>query len=472
MRLRLVSLTLAAAAACGESPPAGRDPNAGLLRDFVADDGKFDSGGTPLNARVTEAERRCFRRGREIDGVFTVRATDGAGEVCRGLLEGGVQRGRMIVDVRLRATPDDEDRPIAVFRVWSPKGVVATATLTPRSLRGDGWMSFPIAYQNDGVARNDIAVEYLGNGTLELDAFEVFPRDLDLAIAPGSGEFLDDDWITFEAGLDETAIAVTANGVDVTARLTALLEAGDAFVETTEYRRLTSVTAGDLLAGIPGTVELAARTRTGAARIQVRRAPPACDFVGSAGKKILVTGFQAFPADAWHENVSQVALAAMPPVVGARVMRLVLPVEFDHAAEEVVEVIERCAPDVVLGLGQGGDGLALEEVAYNRKDTSEVPGGVPDNRGVVAIAEEIRPGGPAERDTRLPLADLEDALDALGQPHERSRDPGRYVCNDVFYAAAGTGVEAGFVHLPYRTTFSDADRTHWGNVVAAMVGAL
>ena len=194
------------------------------------------------------------------------------------------------------------------------------------------------------------------------------------------------------------------------------------------------------------------------------------------GKKILVTAFQPFPADAWHENISSVALTAMPAVSGARVMRLILPVEFDRAAAEVVEVIRRCAPDAVLSLGQGGDAVALEEVAYNRKDTSEVPGGVPDNRGVIAINEPIVATGPAQRSTLLPLADLEEALEGLGEEHARSRDPGRYICNNVFYQAVGAAAErgaiAGFVHLPYRTSFSDDDRRRWGDVAAALVGAL
>src|SRR5688572_4381243 len=305
MRVRPLLLALSVAACQTGDPSADApSPNAGLLRDFTADDGKFDSSGTPLNARVTEAERRCFRRGRDIAGVFTVSPAAGPGEICRGALDGGAQRGRMVVDVRLRATPTDRARPIATFRVWGSRGVLATQVLTPRAVRGDGWMSFPVVYRNLSDERVDLAVEYHGNGELELDAFEVFPRELDLAISPGSGEYAAGDWLTFELGLDEGALTVRANGADVTARLAA------GFEETSEYRRLVHVPVDELLEGIPGAAEVEARTARGAARVQVRREPPACAFAGDGARKILVTAFQPFPADAWHENISSVALAA------------------------------------------------------------------------------------------------------------------------------------------------------------------
>jgi pyroglutamyl-peptidase len=472
---RALSLTLLLALGCEASPPPP-SPNAGLLRDLANRDGKRDSAGTPLNARTTEAEILCDRRGRREAWTFVVEPTDGAGEICRGALDGGAQRGRMVADVRLRAEPADRDRPIATFRAYAGGQVIATAVLRPRSVRGDDWMSFPLVFNNTGAARIDIAVEYHGNGLLELDDFEVFPQKLDLVISPGSGEFAGGDWLTFELGLDEPELHLRANGSDVTPRLRQLLDEASAFEESTEYRHLIYVPVDELLAGSSGTVELEARAGTSAARIQVRREPPPCAFEGAGGKKILVTAFQPFPADAWHENISSVALAAMPAVAGARVMRLVLPVEFDRAAAEVADAIARCAPDAVLSLGQGGDELALEEVAYNQKDTSEVPGGVPDNRGVIAIDVPIVDAGPAERPTRLPLARLAAALDAIGQPHQQSRDPGRYICNNVFYealgAVEGSDAIAGFVHLPYRTSFSGADRQRWGRVVAALVGAL
>jgi pyroglutamyl-peptidase len=166
--------------------------------------------------------------------------------------------------------------------------------------------------------------------------------------------------------------------------------------------------------------------------------------------------------------------ALRPEVIdGARVMRLILPVEYDRAAAAVRDAIERCAPVAVVSFGQGGAAIALEEIAYNLKDTGEIAGGVPDNRGVIAAAVPIDPDAPARRAGSLPLDAIDRALRDLGETPWRSDDPGRYICNDVFFTAAGAigpGGRAGFVHLPYTTRFDDPGR--WGRIAAAVVGAV
>src|SRR5688572_22511472 len=82
-------LGLAAVATCalatgciapGEEAPVD-DPNEGLLRDFL--DGKFDSAGHPLNARVTEAETLCA--GSPRDGAIRLSG------VCQGAIAGSEQ---------------------------------------------------------------------------------------------------------------------------------------------------------------------------------------------------------------------------------------------------------------------------------------------------------------------------------------------------------------------------------------------
>jgi pyroglutamyl-peptidase len=81
-----------------------------------------------------------------------------------------------------------------------------------------------------------------------------------------------------------------------------------------------------------------------------------------------------------------------------------------------------------------------------------VAGGVPDNLGTVAVGEPVLPGGPAERTTRLPKEQILQGLQDLEISAGASDDPGRYVCNNLFYRildAAGPGVVAGFIHLPH-----------------------
>src|SRR5690606_33560951 len=107
---------------------------------------------------------------------------------------------------------------------------------------------------------------------------------------------------------------------------------------------------------------------TFAARMQLHREPAPCRYEGDpAGVKVLITGFQPFPADGWHDNVSAIAVTSLEPsqLRGAQVMRVVMPVEYDRAAAQVTELIERCAPAAVISFGQGGGSIALEEIAYN-----------------------------------------------------------------------------------------------------------
>jgi pyroglutamyl-peptidase len=208
--------------------------------------------------------------------------------------------------------------------------------------------------------------------------------------------------------------------------------------------------------------------------VEVRHAPPPCEFEGDLdGKKVLLTGFQPFPADARHENISWVAVSSLDPLAlpGTQIMRLQLPVEYDRAAAEIASAVERCQPDLVVSFGQGGSSIHLEETAYNLKDTAEIAGGVPDNRGVVFAGQPIDERAPDTRGSLLPLAEIQSALEAAGESPRFSDDPGRYICNNVFFTIAGLGVPAGFVHLPYEDDFPDATRARWGRVVETVVQA-
>lgn len=211
--------------------------------------------------------------------------------------------------------------------------------------------------------------------------------------------------------------------------------------------------------------------------MQIRLTADPCAYEGDpeAPIKAFITGFEPFPANARHGNVSLVGVTHLDPsrLSGVQVMRVILPVEYDTAAARVADIIERCEPDVVINFGQGGGRIALEETAYNLKDTGEIPGGAPDNRGVIATATPIDPEGPAERTTGLPLSAIEGALQPLERVSIRSDDPGRYICNNVFYTVMGvvegTEIQAGFVHLPYTSWYAEGDRERWGQVIEAIV---
>src|SRR5262245_43991832 len=96
--MRVVSCSLLALLiGCVAPDPAktpGDDPNAGLLRDFL--DGKFDSAGHPINARVTEAETLCPGAGSPHDGAIRLK-----GDACTGPIAGAEQTGDLVVSLRL-----------------------------------------------------------------------------------------------------------------------------------------------------------------------------------------------------------------------------------------------------------------------------------------------------------------------------------------------------------------------------------
>jgi pyroglutamyl-peptidase len=297
-----------------------------------------------------------------------------------------------------------------------------------------------------------------------------------LVIAPGSGVFSDEDALAFELPPGGALEVLEAGGEALLPRLERLLEAGRATRAEVERGAVIEVRIGDLLPERGEIAMVRARTGGAAACVELRRAPAPERYEGGPGDtRVLVTGFQPFPAECEHENVSAVAVTALDPTAirGARVMRLVLPVEYDRSAAAVREVIARCRPDIVISFGQGNASIALEEIAYNLQGALPLPRANPDNRGEIRSGAVIEPDGPAERAVRLPLGAIELALAALGEEPRRSRDPGRYICNDVLFGALGTAVpRAGFIHLPRITEFTPASRARYGRLVAAAVQAV
>jgi pyrrolidone-carboxylate peptidase len=88
---------------------------------------------------------------------------------------------------------------------------------------------------------------------------------------------------------------------------------------------------------------------------------------------------------------------------------------------------------------------------------------------------QIHADAPATRDTLLPISAIESALLAIGEAPQHSRDPGRYICNNVMFADIGAMASrgrAGFIHLPYTSQFDDAVRARYGKVVEAAIQAV
>ena len=438
---------------CASEPSAATNPNANFLRDFL--DGKFDGDGHPLNARINEGEVICANAGDVNDS--SVRLSN----PCTAAAMGGEQAGDLVANARLAIRSHASSGSIATIEITDGDGAsLAKAELTVATLREGEWIDLPASWSSTGTPVN-FAITPAAGAVIDLDYVEIFPQRFGLVLAPGSGTIADTDHLTFELPLSKKVTQVELDGVDITAAYTALID----------------VAVADLAPARGDVAELKIHTATETQRMQLRRTAPTCSYTGdSNAPKVLITGFQPFPADDFHDNVSSVAVSSLDlsAVHGAQVMRIILPVEYDRSAAEVTDAIARCKPDLVISFGQGGGAIALEHTAYNLQDTGEVAGGVPDNRGIVRAAVAIDPNAPATRPTLLPLDAISAALVAAGEAPQDSTDPGRYICNNVMFAdlaaieAQGHG-RAGFIHLPYTTEFDAATVARFAKVVQVAI---
>lgn len=166
-------------------------------------------------------------------------------------------------------------------------------------------------------------------------------------------------------------------------------------------------------------------------------------------KKLLITGFEPFGKDTI--NPSWEAVSRLEDTIGDyELTKLLVPVLFGTAAEQVLETAGKCKPDAILCVGQAGGRKAVtpEMVAINLRDAS-----MADNAGNTPRDQPVVPGGPAAYFASVPVRKMVDAMKEDGISGAISYSAGAYVCNDLFYtlrhAFEGTGTQVGFLHVPY-----------------------
>ena len=170
---------------------------------------------------------------------------------------------------------------------------------------------------------------------------------------------------------------------------------------------------------------------------------------GRREKRLLVTGFEPFGGET--VNPAWEAVSRLPDEIGPyRLEKLRLPVVFGAAGEAALAAAARLRPDAVVCVGQAGGraGITPELIAVNLRWAR-----VPDNAGNAPMDEPVVPGGPDGLFSTLPVRAMAARVSAMGLPASVSYSAGTYVCNDLMYAVlhhfAGTGVRAGFVHVPF-----------------------
>ncbi len=167
-------------------------------------------------------------------------------------------------------------------------------------------------------------------------------------------------------------------------------------------------------------------------------------------KTVLLTGFEPFNKETI--NPAWEAVRALDGWGGAGfvVVARQLPCVFGAARRVIEDAIAALKPDLVIAVGQAGGrvDLSVERIAINVDDAP-----IPDNAQRQLVDEAIVAGGPTAYFSTLPVKAIVHGLRVAGLPASVSQTAGTFVCNHVFYGlmhhTAGTGLKAGFIHIPY-----------------------
>lgn len=144
---------------------------------------------------------------------------------------------------------------------------------------------------------------------------------------------------------------------------------------------------------------------------------------------ILVTGSE--PYDGSAENPSRSALERLPDEIrGIKIIKLCVSCDSQQTPVRVAEIANDSAVKFVLLLGEDRRYKlpTMERVAYNWLDYD-----VPDNRGRRPRNVPVVPGGPESFTTSLDADAVQQALASRGVVIDVSDDPGRHLCNQIYY---------------------------------------
>lgn len=166
-------------------------------------------------------------------------------------------------------------------------------------------------------------------------------------------------------------------------------------------------------------------------------------------KRLLITGFDPFGGE--NINPAWEAVKLLPETIGNYVLcKLEITTVYGLGAQQVLRKAQEVKPHVILCIGQAG-GRAMvtpERVAINIRDAR-----IDDNAGNRPAEEPVISDGPAAYFATVPVKAMAEAITAAGFPGGVSNTAGTFVCNDVLYTLLhefnGTGVQVGFIHVPY-----------------------
>src|SRR5690606_1641495 len=167
-------------------------------------------------------------------------------------------------------------------------------------------------------------------------------------------------------------------------------------------------------------------------------------------KTLLLTGFEPFLTFSINPT-EQIVKELDGLVIGDyKINSTVLPVDFEKAGVELLELITEVKPNAIISLGLAGGRFKVtpERIAININD------GEKDNKGNIRMDEPIEANGEAAYMSTLPIRKMVDSLISSGLPAEISNTAGTYLCNHVMYTTlhyAATNkltIPAGFIPIP------------------------
>ena len=165
--------------------------------------------------------------------------------------------------------------------------------------------------------------------------------------------------------------------------------------------------------------------------------------------KVLVTGFEPFGGATLNPSQLLVERLAKESLPGVELHTLILPVEFDKSASNLLAAIKSINPEVVISFGQaeGRSAITPERIAINLDDAR-----IADNGGDQRQNQPILKTGADGYFSTLPVEKMVSELTQIGVPSALSLSAGSFVCNHIFYLMQHelreTKIRSGFVHLP------------------------
>jgi pyroglutamyl-peptidase len=177
--------------------------------------------------------------------------------------------------------------------------------------------------------------------------------------------------------------------------------------------------------------------------------------------KILISGFEPFGKMNINPTEELLKEAIIFKIENVEITTILLPVNYDECADELIAKIEEVNPDVVIscGLAAGRTAITPERIGINIKDTGSGDP-YPDNRGNIPTDELIDKDGPDGLFSTLPNRLIEENLKAQHIPAAISNNAGTFICNNTLYAVLNhirknnLPIKAGFIHFPASTEMS------------------